>query len=117
MDYTPAPLDTSHIELDSEMVELLEKLAHNTHDVWANQRILDGWRYGPARNDALKEHPCLVLYEDLSEIEKEYDRVVVQQVIKAILAMGYRIDKSEAETNSPDCPSSAMNDSPTKTSR
>lgn len=77
------------------MEELLEKLARNTHDVWANQRISDGWRYGPARNDALKEHPCLVLYEDLDEMEKDYDRVVVQQVIKAILAMGYHIEKPE----------------------
>ena len=115
MDYTPAPLDTSHIELDSNMVELLEKLAHNTHDVWANQRIADGWRYGPARNDALKEHPCLVFYEELSETEKDYDRVVVEQVIKAILAMGYHIEKPDDE--SPDSSISVTNNSPAKTSR
>jgi hypothetical protein len=93
VEYKPAPIDTSHVELDSDMVELLEKLARNTHDVWANQRIADGWTYGPSRNDDRKEHPCLVLYEDLSEMERDYDRVVVQQVIKAIIAMGYHIEK------------------------
>ena len=94
MSYQPAPIDTSHVELDVELAELLERLARNTHDVWGQQRMADGWRYGPSRNDERKEHPGLVPYEDLSESEKDYDRVVAEQVIKAILALGYRIEKS-----------------------
>ena len=94
MDYQPAPIDTSHIELNAELTDLLEQLAKNTHEVWAQQRLSDGWRYGPSRNDERKEHPGLVTYEELSETEKDYDRVVAQQVIKAIVALGYRIEKS-----------------------
>ena len=96
MDYQPAPIDTSHIELDAELTELLEQLAKNTHEVWAQQRLSDGWSYGPNRNDERKEHPGLVSYEELSETEKDYDRVVAQQVIKAVLALGYRIEKRDA---------------------
>ena len=52
-----------------------------------------GWRYGPERNDAKKEHPCLVPYEQLPESEKEYDRQAAMETLKAILAMGHRIVK------------------------
>ena len=93
MSYQPAPIDTSQVELNGGLAELLERLAQNTHDVWGQQRMADGWSYGPSRNDERKEHPGLVPYEDLSESEKDYDRVVVEQVIKAILALGYRIEK------------------------
>lgn len=93
MDYQPAPLDTSHIDLTEDIRELVELLAKNTHDVWARQRIADGWRFGPKRDDAKKEHPGLVPYEQLSEAEKEYDRQTAIETIKAIIALGYRVVK------------------------
>jgi hypothetical protein len=74
MAYQPKPLDTSKVELTSELLELAEMLAKNTHDVWAQQRLSQGWTYGPKRDDNLKHHPSLVLYEELSEQEKDYDR-------------------------------------------
>ncbi len=93
MRYIPTPIDTSHIELDESIAALLEEIAINTHEVWAKQRLDDGWLYGPHRDDQRKEHPGLVPYEELSESEKDYDRVVAQQVIKTMLAMGFRIAK------------------------
>jgi len=68
-------------------------LARNAHDIWARQRLADGWRFGPRRDDAKKEHPCLVPYEDLPESEKVYDRSAAMETLKAILALGYRIMK------------------------
>jgi hypothetical protein len=91
--YTPKPVDTSHIELSHEIMELTEVLAENTHDVWARQRISEGWRYGPHRDDERKEHPTLVPYKDLPESEKEYDRNTALQTLKAIMALGYKISK------------------------
>jgi len=49
---------------------LSEHLARNAHDIWARQRLADGWNSGPGRDDAAKEHPCLVPYKDLPESEK-----------------------------------------------
>jgi ryanodine receptor 2 len=72
---------------------LLERLAENTHDVWAAQRIKEGWEYGPMRDDANKKHPCLVPYADLPESEKEYDRKTSAETIKAVMALGYVISK------------------------
>jgi hypothetical protein len=93
-DYRPHPIDTDRVELPEDIRELMERLAENTHDVWARQRLQDGWTYGPQRDDAGKKHPCLVPYAELSETEKQYDRVTAMQTLKAILALGYRIKKS-----------------------
>ena len=93
MDYRPAPRDTSAVELPKDIADLTELLARNTHENWARQRMSDGWRYGPRRDDAKKEHPSLVPYEALSEKEKEYDRRTAIETLKTILALGYRIEK------------------------
>jgi len=94
VDYRPAPRDTSGVRLPPDVVELTELLARNTHENWARQRLSDGWRYGPKRDDAKKEHPSLVPYEALSESEKEYDRRTAMETLKTIVALGYRISKA-----------------------
>jgi len=86
--YDPKPLDTSHVKLNTEQKELIEKLAANTHDVWAQKRIDDGWTYGVERNDKAKTHPCLIPYDELSNEEKAYDQEMVRQVIKTLVVMG-----------------------------
>jgi hypothetical protein len=70
---------------------LVEVLAESNHDNWASQRMRDGWTYGEQRNDDMKQHPGLVAYADLTEGEKEYDRITVIETLKAILASGYQI--------------------------
>jgi hypothetical protein len=100
-EYEPAPIDTSIISLPEELKPLLELLCRNTHDVWARRRFKDGWRYGPERNDARKEHPSLIPYDELSESEKQYDREVVLEVLKMVIALGYNIESSEGERNNP----------------
>ena len=91
--YTPETIDTSHISLGSALEELVERLAQNNHDHWARKRIEEGWRYGATRNDHEKEHPDLVLYDQLPESEKEYDRKTVVEALKAIIALGYEVRK------------------------
>ena len=94
MTYEPEPIDTSHVELTPEILDLTELPARHTHDIWARQRMADGWQYGPRRDDARKEHPCLVPYEQLPDSEKQYDRNTAMQTLKAVLALGYRIGKA-----------------------
>ena len=82
--YEPKPIDTSNVTLTEDILELTELLAKNAHDIWARQRLAEGWRHGPQRDDARKEHPSLVPYEELSESEKEYDRSVALQIVKSM---------------------------------
>ncbi len=95
MTYIPKPLDTSAIVLPDDLLALTEYLAENTHDIWAAQRIADGWSYGPQRNDTLKQNPCLLPYSELPESEKEYDRNTAMETLKAILILKYEIKKPE----------------------
>ena len=93
--YTPNPINTTNVELSEGLLELVELLAENTHDNWAAGRIAEGWTYGPVRNDELKQHPCLIPYNELPDSEKEYDRVTSMETLKAILKLGWRMEKSE----------------------
>ncbi|MBR5143839.1 MAG: Ryanodine receptor Ryr, partial [Clostridia bacterium] len=54
--YIPKPIDTSSVELDSDILELCELISKNTHEVWAAGRIKDGWTYGEQRDDEKKHH-------------------------------------------------------------
>ncbi|HOG45695.1 MAG TPA: RyR domain-containing protein [Anaerolineae bacterium] len=94
MPYQPQPIDTSHIELGDDIRALAERLAENAHEQWSRQRLADGWRYGPHRDDARKETPNLVPYSELPEFEKEYDRILVAETLKAIIALGFRIERA-----------------------
>ena len=91
--YTPKPIDTSNVELPDALLELTEKIAENVHENWSVGRIADGWTYGETRNDEKKTTPCLVPYSELSDSEKEYDRVTALQTLKLIMVLGYKIEK------------------------
>ena len=89
--YVPIPVDTTGVILPKELLPLIEKMAMNVHEVWAESRIKDGWRYGPSRNDKEKTSPCLVPYEELPEREKTYDRDSALGTIKLIMKLGFSI--------------------------
>lgn len=91
--YVPKPIDTSRVRLGDDLLALVEALARNNHEVWARQRMRDGWRYGPARNDERREHPSLVPYDELPDSEKRYDLNTVLGTLEATVALGYRIEK------------------------
>ncbi len=93
--YYPHPLDTTDVRLPESLNELMEQLARNVHEVWAAGRIADGWKWGEVRDDEQKLHPCLVSYDELPEIEKDYDRRTALATLKTIVKLGYTIDKQE----------------------
>ena len=91
--YVPQPMDTSSVQLPEELNVLIEQMAKNVHEVWAQSRMEQGWTYGAERNDALKHHPCLIPYEDLPEVEKAYDRDTALGTLKLICKLGFKILK------------------------
>ena len=95
MRYDPRPIKTDDVTLPPEILErLTERLAENAHDVWARERMAQGWTYGPKRDDTRKHHPCLVPYAELPESEKVHDRNTALATLRAIVALGYRIEKA-----------------------
>jgi ryanodine receptor 2 len=92
MSDAPRPLDTSRVALSQDILRLTEQLARHAHEVWARERRRLGWTYGPVRDDARRQHPCLVPYDALPESEKQLDRNAALETLKAMLALGYRIE-------------------------
>lgn len=96
MNYTPQPISTDDVKLSDDIIKLSEQIAENVHEVWAASRLAEGWTYGAERNDSLKQHPCLVPYNELPEIEKEYDRNTAMQTLKLIKKLGFDIIKKDS---------------------
>lgn len=103
-EYNPVPVDLDGIELGEDLEDLTEALAEHAHDIWARQRLDQGWKYGKERNDKNLEHPDLVPYSDLSEQEKDYDRQTSMQTLKLLKRLGYEIThNSEDDCHCPEC--------------
>jgi len=92
-EYIPKPIDLSDVSLTEDLIELREAIAENAHEIWAENRRLEGWTYGPVRDDKLKQTPDMVPYKDLSDGEKEYDRATAMRSIKLLKKLGYDVVK------------------------
>ena len=91
--YQPKPIDTSDIQLPEDLLDLTEKIAENVHDVWAAQRIAEGWSYGDKKDMEHKKTPLLIPYHELPDSEKAYDRNTAMETLRLIVKMGYTIRK------------------------
>lgn len=94
MEYAPRPVNTSSVELPAAVLALSERIAENAHEVWSQQRIQGGWRWGPVRCNDTKQHPDLVPYSQLTEQDKQYDRDMSLETIKLIYSLGYKIQQA-----------------------
>ena len=92
--YTPTPVDTTNIQLPEELMALAEAISKNVHEVWAQNRIKEGWTYGPVRDDQKRQTPCLVPYDQLPEEEKAYDRNTAFGTLQLIVSQGFEIHKT-----------------------
>ncbi len=89
-------LKTTNIDsmsLDGVLEELQEAIAENTHNVWAEERMKQGWTYGEEWDEINKHDPCLLPYTALPESEKEYDRLTAFNTIKLVKKLGFDIIK------------------------
>lgn len=93
LEYLPHPIDVSDIDLDEDLMELSEAIAENAHEIWADKRYKEGWRYGPQRDDVLLQHPDMIPYSELTEGEKYYDRDMALNTIRLVRKLGFNITR------------------------
>ncbi|XP_072425167.1 ryanodine receptor 3 isoform X3 [Chiloscyllium punctatum] len=96
--YKPAPLDLSDIKLLAAQDVLVDKLAENAHNVWAKDRIKQGWTYGIQQDIKNKRNPRLVPYSLLDERTKKSNRDSLREAIRTLIGYGYNIEPSDQET-------------------
>ena len=74
----------------------LDRLERHVSSLWEqlhalSASMLQHAREGAKRDDKKKTHPDLVPFEQLSVTEQNYDRDVVESVLKAAIALGSTI--------------------------
>ncbi|RLN96779.1 hypothetical protein BBJ28_00007211 [Nothophytophthora sp. Chile5] len=87
--YEPRPIPTEDVKVPPHLRSVIELLAENTHEVWAEMRMGQGWTYGPRRDEVKLEHDGLVPYIYLTQEEKQMDRNTAMQTVKLILRCGF----------------------------
>ncbi|XP_068183975.1 ryanodine receptor 2 isoform X2 [Antennarius striatus] len=90
--YRPAPVDLSQVCLSTIHEEVVNMLAKNDHNVWAKERIKQGWTYGPQQDLKAKQSPYLVPYSLLDERTRRVGRESVSDAVCTLLAYGYSLE-------------------------
>lgn len=105
-EYNPQPVDVSKVKLNDDLMELIEVIAENAHDVWAVDKMKAGSTYAPLDNNGNEEkghNHYLVPYFMLSEADKEPDRRMATHTIKLLKRLGYRLVNINSMYRCPDC--------------
>ena len=54
-----------------------------SHISWMNQKLEEGWKYGPVKNPEAKEHPCIVPFDQLP-LEQQAKDHIFRGVVHAV---------------------------------
>ncbi|XP_041645474.1 ryanodine receptor 2 [Cheilinus undulatus] len=95
--FKPAPLDLSQVILSPAHEALVNLLAENDHNVWARERIKQGWTYGAQQDVKAKRSPYLVPYSLLDERSRRVGFESVREAVCTLLAYGYSLDTLNPE--------------------
>lgn len=57
-----------------------------SHESWMREKLNGGWVYGPTKNPDIKEHPCLVPFDQLPREQQAKD-FIFRAVVHAISAL------------------------------
>jgi hypothetical protein len=76
----------------------VEILSRMKHDLWCSEKIDQGWKYAPGRQDIdAKLHPALLSWNDLPETQKEKNRIVIRQLPKFLARVGLKVSRLESD--------------------
>ncbi|XP_052415505.1 ryanodine receptor 3-like isoform X1 [Carassius gibelio] len=95
--FNPRPVNTANICLPEKLEYIANKYAEHSHEKWAAEKVLLGWKHGENIDEKAKTHPMLRSYKSLTEKEKEMYCWTVRESLKSMLAMGWSIDRTREE--------------------
>jgi hypothetical protein len=60
-----------------------------SHAGWLAQKEADGWKLGPVKDPAKKEHPCMKSYDELPREQRRKDSIFVGTVRAMLYGLGF----------------------------
>ncbi|MDR1184990.1 MAG: hypothetical protein LBK67_09365 [Coriobacteriales bacterium] len=78
-------------DVDSFTEEEIERLAEYEHELWVKEREESGWVLAPEKDDAKKETPFMVSYDELTDDIRELDRDTVRNIIPLVHKVGLKV--------------------------
>ncbi|KAG9509881.1 Ryanodine receptor, partial [Fragariocoptes setiger] len=105
--YLPEPVDTRHVQLNADLKALASRFGEQYHEWWANRKFEHDWTYGDTWSWENKTHPRLKPYALLTARERERYVEPIEEAIKALLAMGWRIERQD-QSQQPRTPSPSL---------
>lgn len=76
----------------------LEQLAKMEHARWMRQKQQDGWRHAEETDKRRKLHEALLPWDELSEQQREKDRVLVREIPRILAHAGYTVVQLQPES-------------------
>uniref|UniRef100_A0A8C8BTY6 Ryanodine receptor 2 n=1 Tax=Otus sunia TaxID=257818 RepID=A0A8C8BTY6_9STRI len=98
--YKPAPMDLSFIKLTPSQEAMVDKLAENAHNVWARDRIRQGWTYGIQQDVKNRRNPRLVPYALLDDRTKKSNKDSLREAVRTLLGYGYNLEAPDQDHDS-----------------
>uniref|UniRef100_A0A8C3R4K8 Ryanodine receptor 2 n=1 Tax=Cyanoderma ruficeps TaxID=181631 RepID=A0A8C3R4K8_9PASS len=95
--YKPAPMDLSFIKLTPSQEAMVDKLAENAHNVWARDRIRQGWTYGIQQDVKNRRNPRLVPYALLDDRTKKSNKDSLREAVRTLLGYGYNLEAPDQD--------------------
>ncbi|TEA41933.1 hypothetical protein DBR06_SOUSAS26810026, partial [Sousa chinensis] len=95
--YKPAPMDLSFIKLTPSQEAMVDKLAENAHNVWARDRIRQGWTYGIQQDVKNRRNPRLVPYALLDDRTKKSNKDSLREAVRTLLGYGYTLEAPDQD--------------------
>lgn len=93
--YLPNPVNTSGINLNGSLVNLINRFAEHYHDSWSQRKFEQGWSYGESWSLERKTHPRLKPYYMLNEYDKEKYKEPITDIIKTLLALSWQLEQTD----------------------
>jgi NAD(P)-dependent dehydrogenase (short-subunit alcohol dehydrogenase family) len=83
------PTTREHLKKLLESDERVKLLAKIEHDRWVLERKLDGWQYGPERDNTRKIHHLMLPWKEIKTLPEEVakDRRIALETLKSVLGV------------------------------
>ena len=96
--YRIAPLHNWDADEYRFSEEDLSIMAPIEHERWCQEKLSEGWKYGPEKDENQKTNPDLVKWDDLPPPEREKNKKYIQNLPKVLARAGFQIERQDSIT-------------------